>query len=296
MLTTKKLWCAVAFTGPLLTVGTTGYAQTGTISDAARAAIDQVAAVQQVSLEPVATGSGTGAASVNFQVKNLSRKTIYAIGYSITVKYADGSTQAAKSHTLDLLPVYFERIYFEKSLTPGAPRSALPPLLRPNETFADAGMATSFPLDRSQSLPVLAQPTIDMLIFEDGAALGDPKSIQRIRNSRQSKIDQISTLIEDLEDVVKADNPQQASVARVEDSLAGRLKDKNGNPAGFTIITDSEGKLIDRVDWRQARVALLTGVLVNTNGDKSRINVRIAKNEQYLQMLKAQPAITEVVR
>jgi hypothetical protein len=123
----------------------TGAAQTSTISDAARSAIDHQVEIIQVRIESTTPGPSGGAASVSFQVKNVSRKTIYAVGYSVAVRYADGSTQSSNGRMLDLLPLYFERMYFEQGLDPRAPRSTLPALLHPAETFTEVGMATSFP-------------------------------------------------------------------------------------------------------------------------------------------------------
>jgi hypothetical protein len=291
MIARNKRWQTAGLVGCLLTLSATVGGQTRTISDSARVAIDSAIAIQGVGPEPITLANGKTAARLRLELRSTSEKTIYAFGYAVMARYADGSTESKNGLSVDLLP-----LYFEQSIVPETGRKFLTPLLRHGETYTDAGFLSNFPLDSSQSLPISVQPNVTMLLFEDGSAIGDSKLVQQIFDARRAQAEEIAGVIQDLRDILQADDPLKAAAVREEDVLAGRAKDKDGNPVGWTTFTDSEGKLIHKTDWRQARAADLQNALMGTNGEKSQIVARIAKNEQFLTMLKEHAAPAKVIQ
>jgi len=290
MIARNKRWQTAGLVGCILALSAIVEGQTRTISDSARAAIDSAIAIQGVGPEPITLANGKTAARIKLELTSTSEKTIYALGYAVMARYADGSTESRNGLSVDLLP-----LYFEQSLVPETGRKFLAPLLRQGETYTDAGFLFNFPLDSSQSLPISVQPSVTLLIFEDGSAIGDSKAVQQIFDARRAQADEIAGVIQDLRDILQTDYPLKAAAIREDDVLAGRAKDKDGNPVGWTTFTDSEGKVIHKTDWRQARAAHLQGALMGTNGEKSQILAQIAKNERFLTMLKEHSVPTKVI-
>ncbi len=272
--------CMMWSIGVLLVLPVSAPAQYSTVSARARAELAKVLAIQRVDIGPTRfSAEGKGYAPVTFQLTNISPKEVYAYGFTLTANYADGSTRYQPGRGTDLL-----RHYYQAGLLPASQQRSKYPLLRPGETYTDS-MAT-FPLGENAAPPVMVNAEVTMAIFEDQTAVGDAADIQRVFNGRKYQAENTTGLIQDLKAVLVADDPRKAGEARAEALASGRALGKDSTPEGLIIVKDAQGKEVGRSYSQQTRASYLKSALVGTEGDRSRIQQRIASSEEYLAVLK----------
>jgi hypothetical protein len=237
--------------------------------------IQEAVLVQSVSIGR-ASSATPGAVPVNAELRNISRKSIYAFDIECTSTYSDGSTRAAKAG-VDLLANYV----FELKDPALTPRPNM--LLRPGESYASGASA---PLGKDGAPPVGGSCAITMLTFDDRTALGDHNAIQKVAKGRSFLYTQYAGVVSDLKSVVDTSDPIQAMEKR-RDEL---LKPAPGDPD----VSGPNGRLSPnsgRAQWFE--------ILVRGNGGNSmetrRTMIRTAINDyqRYVDVLKLHTILQE---
>jgi hypothetical protein len=220
------------------------------------------------------------------QLRNLSKKAIYGLGYDVSVSYADGSIENGRHLGTDLLGGY---IYAKLGIRT-APAF---PLFRPDETFT-LRAAMTFPLDRNSAPPVGTEAAVTAIVFEDRTALGSPEDVQHVFASRARSAAISSAVVESLKLILQADDPAKAAEKRAQDFIAGRIRDKEGNPQGLLVTYDAQGREVSRSDMRGAIAQGIRNAVGGIGSDNALIRARLAIEQQQLDLLKQQLTRAEV--
>ena len=124
--------------------------------------------------------------------KNISGLTITALSYSIQARYPDGSTNSAGGGNVDSVAL----------LLPGNEKGAFAPGVI-NMLTAD------IPLDSRGAVPVAAEVTLRMLVFDDRSAIGDAGEISRVALSRRGNAKMMSDVLDAVGKALQSPDPKR---------------------------------------------------------------------------------------
>jgi len=239
-------------------------------------AIAGVIAVEKVDLGEPRLTDGRGTVPVTIQLRNISQKAIYALEFSVSGAYADGSVRTNGRFSVDLLGSYlFDTLHYETR----------PPyqLFRPGDLFTEKGNA--LPLGPGNSAPVSADVAVTTVVFEDRTALGDPERINRIFAGRSDDADDTAAVIDSLQLILKAPDPVKAALEREQAIIAGRIPGKRGQPVGLRVTYDATGRQVAKRDSSQMIALRIRNAVRGVGGDRRLMLVNLAFEQQLLALL-----------